>query len=197
MFSSTTNATAGRVCAVAMNDASQQAGDVDTRFVDELMYKALECEWQRYDSIHDTAGRMIASISLVSVALVSVLPFLIGNNTFPSMGKAFVVEYLLVFAFLLSSLFSAVLLQFRRSYMSIGSPAALFASAKEHNQELNDNVSKTSWKMSTLEGHFSSLNKLCNWMGTCLRISSVLFMIALAFLGLFAVADVVVLLAVL
>lgn len=153
------------------------------------MYKAIECEWRRYEAIHDTAGRMIASISLVSVALVTALPLLTSDSL--PICKATAAESLLVFAFLLSSLFSAVLLQFRRAYASIGSPASLFASAKEHHRELVNSASRTSWKMSTLESHFSSLKKLNDWMGTCLRVSSVLFLAALALLAFFAVVDVV------
>lgn len=161
--------------------------------VETLVRESLECERQRYESMLSTGGRMIASLSLVSVALATVMPFLFEEM--PRLKSVLAMEFSIVFFLIVLSLAFAVAAQYRRSYQTLGYPSDIIANAEKNSGRINDPFESRKWLSKSLNDATLSLQKLSDWMGGCLRISNAILIIALVLIALFGVIDAVAFLA--
>lgn len=158
--------------------------------VEKLMLESLACERQRYESMLSASGRMVAGLSLVSVALVTAMPVLFER--FECHVATLGVEFAFIFLLLAASLLFAILASYRRSYKTLHDPNTIYSEAKKRKVLLGNLEDARLWMSEYLGDAFSGLKGLNDWMGRWLRVSNLLLMIDLGTILLFGIVDAVV-----
>lgn len=158
--------------------------------LETLMLESLAGEHQRYESMQNTSGRMVAGLSLVSVALVTATPLLLEK--LEKVSIILLVEFSIEFGLIIASLFCAVLVQYRRSYQALNSPKDLVFDVVDRSYLFKNLIKARLWMEDFLEDSFCGMKELNDWMGKHLRTSCVLLMTALILILVFGVIDVAV-----
>lgn len=153
------------------------------RYQDEATSLAIlsyEYEWKRYESLLNASGRMIAGLSLVVVALVTVMPLLLG--AIELIRRLVIVELVVAILVLSASLFMAVLMQFRYKYNGVKSPTEISAWLVERFEELEEDGDKGSHSRGLTVGAISdphsTLSSLNDKLAKFMDASVVLLLVA-------------------
>lgn len=152
----------------------------------------LHMEESRYESLVKMSSNLIASIALLSIAIVSSLGFLIQNQ------KLIIPTLLLGVALVLmvASLFLALLAQRRRHYLVLNNDFSQYFH-KMRQQGIMASGAESMWKASAfylkgLEEHIVSLFERNNAMRNQLNVSLTLLIASVSFVGISTISVIVI-----
>lgn len=123
----------------------------------DLGNKSLEMVENRYQSLLSATSHLMTCISIVSVALFSLLPVLL--NALPVWSRLIAMSYFAIFAVLVAALVLVLVARYRFQYDIPQSPGKLVDFVVDHRQEFKDSAEIGQFYGRCLEDSYSSMQE--------------------------------------
>lgn len=167
----------------------------EKEFLAEHIVRLAETSWkmetERYSSLLSSSGRLLTSISIFSVALLSFLPTVIKVA---SIEKLIVFEYGVIFVFLIASFMLALIAQYRFKYKEVLSPEDLSNHVFKERDCFNSAEDSAKQFAGILEDPYKSIRNRNEKISSLLKASTVSLVVAIGILLFFGLLDIVLLL---
>lgn len=146
-------------------------------------------ELERRESLAAASGRLLTSISVLSIALLTLLPVLFDAG----ISTLVIPEYGFVFLFTLLSFGFALAAQYRFKNLEVLSPQRLASHVLNEREEFRESEDAANRFAGILEEPYRSIRHLNDRVSVLLRISTILLGIAMFCVVLFGLLDAVLL----
>lgn len=172
----------GRCADVVSSDDSQAASLNDlAEYLRLVSEKSFDGEMARRQSMLDTSNRLLTCDSIISVAMVSILPTMLNrfSSEDASSATAILILSFVALAFMIASLGAGLIAQYRFSYEALSRPKKLEAGIWKSRDKLETKY-QIAWQYSnTLDEVQTSLALVNDRLGKLNKLSLVLLGVAL------------------
>lgn len=170
--------------------SSRQNTNAKDNFLADHVVRLAETSWKmemdRYSSLLSSSGRLLTSVSIFSVALLTLLPSLLHESSFI---KVIVFEYAVIFVFILGSFVLALIAQYRFKYEEILSPESLSNHVFEEKKLFKTAGDSARQFAGILEQPYKSIRSRNARLSRLLKGSTICLFVAIGFVVLFGTID--------
>lgn len=143
-----------------------------------LSSKSIEMVEQRYQSLLSTSSHLMTCISIVFVALFSLLPILISQCS--ALIPVIAIGYFVIFAFLTAALITTLIARYRFQYSIIKSPQELVDYTVQNKDEFDNEIEIGQFFGRCLEEPYRSLQDRNDRISRFTKVSFILLILCLA-----------------
>lgn len=160
-------------------------------YLKDLHYRignmSLELVQRRYDSLLSSASHIMSCVSILSIALVTLLPQLINSLDYP-LRCLTIVFASIIFFLLFCSLFLSLFSRFRFGYKILNSPSSLASYLKSTKEQYGSIDEYGEFYCNCLNDSYCSIQKINNKISSAIKLSTIILMISIGLIVVFGFA---------